>query len=486
MCRVNVVTADSNARKGTARERRRRADMGPGDVLRALRRLSTDYPKMLRTLPLDGRLVLLDAQCGRSICGNMFYVARELAENPAYAGLELWLSTSHSSHREAAALLSGAGLGGRVKLVLRNSRRYFKLLASAKWLVCDTCFPPEWVKRTGQVVANTWHGTPLKCMGRDIREGFQDIDNPRKNLLAADFLLFPSEYAARVMAGAYMLGEGAGEKEGDTPAAGKRDSNPDPQERAGEGQGEPTAREATGGAGEDVGPTLLFSGYPRNTAFFDAARRERTRAQLGISGTHAIAYLPTHRPPAPDGRQPVDFQHVLAELDACLGAGQVLFTQLHPLAAGQVDFAAFAHVRPFPRDIELYETLAACDALLTDYSSVMFDFAATGRPIALFAFDEAEYFASRGAYLRLDELPFPKAAIAADALAALEAPQPDRAAFLERFCPREGSHAAADLCARVFADTRSPRVIEARLSDMSGQGIAIEVDPPDRSTRAPR
>lgn len=425
--------------------------MGLGGVLRAVRRLSTDYPKMLRTLPLDERLVLLDAQCGRSICGNMFYMARELAENPAYAGFELWISTTHSSRRDAAKLLAVAGLDGRVKLVFRRSRRYFKLLASAKWLLTDTCFPDEWIKREGQVVANTWHGTPLKCMGRDIREGFQDIDNPRKNLLAADFLLFPSRYAAEVMAGAYMLGEEAG--------AGTGAAQP------GDGRsGASVFCEEVGAAG---GPALLFSGYPRNTAFFDEPRRMQVRAQLGIEGVHAIAYLPTHRPPAADGKQPVDFQRVLAKLDACLGEGQALFAQLHPIAAGQIDFSTFARVRPFPRDLELYEALAACDALLTDYSSVMFDYAACGRPIALLAFDEAEYFASRGAYLRLDELPFPKAATVADALAALDAPQPDRAAFLERFCPHEGPYATADLCARVFTNTHSPRIVEGRLSDIA-------------------
>ena len=402
--------------------------MGPGNALRALRRLTTDYPKMLRDLPLDEHLVLLDAQCGRSICGNMFYVARELAENPAYAGLELWISTRHSSRREAAALLADAGLDGRVNLVFRNSRRYFKLLASAKWLFTDTCFPEEWVKRAGQVVANTWHGTPLKCMGRDIREGFQDIDNVRKNLLDADFLSFPSRYAAEAMGGAYMLDEGVGD----------------------------------GG-----GPTLLFTGYPRNTAFFGDTRREKARARLGVGTARAIAYLPTHRPPRPDAAQPVDFQHVLAGLDSCLGEGQVLFAKLHPIEAARIDFSALAHVRPFPRTLELYETLAACDALLTDYSSVMFDYAVCGRPIVLFAFDEAEYFASRGAYLRLEELPFPKAKTPAAALAALEGTQSGRTAFLERFCPRESPHAASDLCARVIAGVRSPRIVEARLSGVS-------------------
>ncbi len=428
--------------------------MGLGSVLRALRRLSTDYSKMLRTLPLDERLVLLDAQCGRSICGNMFYMARELAENPTYADFELWMSTTHSSGRDAAKLLAAAGLDGRVKLVFRRSRRYFKLLASAKWLLTDTCFPDEWVKREGQVVANTWHGTPLKCMGRDIHEGFQDIDNPRKNLLAADFLLFPSRYAAEVMAGAYMLGEGTDAGTG----AERGDGQP--------GDGRDSASLSYKGVNAGTDPTVLFSGYPRNTAFFDEARRTQVRAQLGIEDAHAIAYLPTHRPPASDESQPVDFQRVLAELDACLGEGQVLFAQLHPIAAGQIDFSAFARVHPFPCDLELYEALAACDALITDYSSVMFDYAACGRPIALFAFDEAKYFASRGAYLRLDELPFPKAATAADALAALDAPQPDRAAFLERFCPHEGPYATADLCARVFTGARSPRIVEERLLDI--------------------
>ena len=404
--------------------------MGPRSLLRALRRAFTNYPKMRRELPVDEQLVLLDAQCGRSICGNLFYIARELAENPDYAGLDLWISTGRSTRREAAALLAGAGLAGRVKPVLLNSRRYFRLLASAQWLVTDTCFVPEWKKRAGQVVWNTWHGTPLKCMGLDIREGFQDVDNPRKNLMAADFLSYPCFHAADVMLGAYM-----------------------PRERA--GRGEPS-----------VDPTLLFADYPRNAALLDEAGREGLRARIGLADSRVIASLPTYRPPAPDGQPGADFQRVLGELDACLGAGELVLARLHPIAAGQVDFGAFARVRPFPDGIELYETLGACDALLTDYSSVLFDYAETGRPIVLLAFDEAAYFATRGAYLRLDELPFPKVETATAAIAALGGAQPDRTAFLERFCPHKSTRAAADLCARVFAGVRSPRVVEGRMADV--------------------
>ena len=72
----------------------------------------------------------------------------------------------------------------------------------------------------------------------------------------------------------------------------------------------------------------------------------------------------------------------------------------------KINYDSFRKIRPFPSGIETYEFLAACDALITDYSSVFFDYACTGRPIYLFTYDEKEYFKERGVDIEMSELPF--------------------------------------------------------------------------------
>ena len=61
----------------------------------------------------------------------------------------------------------------------------------------NATFPPQFGKRKGQVYLNTWHGTPLKAMGYDIRGGAVDTRNVARNLLSADYLLAPNDDTAK-------------------------------------------------------------------------------------------------------------------------------------------------------------------------------------------------------------------------------------------------------------------------------------------------
>ena len=58
---------------------------------------------------------------------------------------------------------------------------------------------------------------------------------------------------------------------------------------------------------------------------------------------------------------------------------------------------------------EYYEILNTADILITDYSSVFYDFANSGRKIILYTYDKEEYFRDRGVYVSLDDFPFPQA-----------------------------------------------------------------------------
>src|SRR5699024_5590698 len=108
-------------------------------------------------------------------------------------------------------------------------------------------------------------------------------------------------------------------------------------------------------------------------------------------------YMPTWR----DDRQDVtEIRNHLSELDRELTDGEELYVKLHPYEAAQLDIASLGlqKVKAFPIEQEVYQFLATTEKLITDYSSIMFDFAVTGREIVLFTYDQTEYEATRGLY----------------------------------------------------------------------------------------
>ena len=101
-------------------------------------------------------------------------------------------------------------------------------------------------------------------------------------------------------------------------------------------------------------------------------------------------------------------QEYFSRLDGLLRDDQIFYVNLHFLVGNIMDYGEYQHIRPFPAEYETYDFLALCDMLVTDYSSVFFDFAVTGKKIILFPYDLEEYLAERGTYMSMDSLPFPQ------------------------------------------------------------------------------
>ena len=86
-----------------------------------------------------------------------------------------------------------------------GSISYYRMLSRAKYLINDSTFPGRFIKKDGQIYLNVWHGTPLKCMGRDNVEERYSMGNVMRNLLMSDYLLFSNVFMEEKMRGAYML-----------------------------------------------------------------------------------------------------------------------------------------------------------------------------------------------------------------------------------------------------------------------------------------
>ena len=131
----------------------------------------------------------------------------------------------------------------------------------------------------------------------------------------------------------------------------------------------------------------IMGGYPRNDVFFNTKRRKTLRKELKLENYKVWAYMPTFRQNARVGTSAKSDAYMLYnlfELDKRMNDDEVMFVNLHPVSRSNVDFDEFIHIKEFPSEIETYDFLNITDCLVTDYSSVFFDYACTGKKIILF------------------------------------------------------------------------------------------------------
>ncbi|GGT19056.1 bifunctional glycosyltransferase family 2 protein/CDP-glycerol:glycerophosphate glycerophosphotransferase [Streptomyces griseoviridis] len=373
------------------------------------------YPRGLRTRllyraqlrrPLDENLVVYCAYWGRGYACNPAAIhakARELAPH-----LRSVFLVEAGQERTLPPGVEHAVLG---------SRRSWEVLARAKYLVNNANFAEGVVKRPGSVHLQTQHGTPLKKMG---------VDQSAYPVVAAATGSF-GKLLGRVDRWDFNLSS-------------NRHST-QMWERAFPGSYE-----------------HLEYGYPRNDVYCTATAADvaRVRAELGVpEGATAVLYAPTHR----DWETGFDAGGL--DLEAfCEAAGEdvVVLLRAHYFydrggARGRTGRVIDVTGHRSSEDVCL-----AADALVTDYSSIMFDYANLDRPIVVYADDWEVYRETRGVYFDLlAEPPGPVARtpeelarVFRDGAYAGAESSARRAAFRERFCEFDDGRAAERVVRRVL------------------------------------
>ncbi|MFB7504401.1 bifunctional glycosyltransferase/CDP-glycerol:glycerophosphate glycerophosphotransferase [Streptomyces broussonetiae] len=315
-----------------------------------------------RRRPLDPQLVVYSASSHRGMLGDpaaVYAKAREIA-----SGLRgVWVV------RDAE---TAATLPPDVEHVIVGSRRHLEITARAKFFVNDVNWPGSPAKRPGSVHIHTHQGTPLKYLGADLldKPGARlGLDVPRMLRRADrwDYSLVASRHAELVWERAYPCHFTS--------------------VRTGSPRNDVLVHHGAGGSGA----CGTCGGF---------------RERHGIPADHTVVlYAPTRRDYRRTGH--VD-RFDPARLAADLGEGHTLVVRLHPsLAAGPArgmglaELARRGVVVDATDEPRVQDVLLASDVLVTDYSSVMFDYANLDRPIVVHADDWPAFTASRGAYLDL-------------------------------------------------------------------------------------
>ncbi len=322
------------------------------------------YYEEYRSLPIDQNVAFVESRGGEDLAGNMYCIASDLCRR----GMRVQLSVARGSEGKVDAILGSGAFPGLTK-VEKDTEAYFRAIATAKYLFNDMVYPDVVVKRPGQVFVNTWHGTPLKNLEFDVRKERHAMGGGTRGFLQCDYLAVPSMYLADRLLGASQI---------DQIYRGR----------------------------------IACCGYPRNAVFFDVAEREKVRRAMGVQDKEVFAYMPTWRGTF-EGHVDVTGEYatqaILDFFERTLRDNQVMYVKLHNFAVQSVSYDDYRHVRPFDPRFDAYAVLNAADCLITDYSSVFFDYASCGGKVVLFTYDRAEYLRERGLYIDLDELPFPKA-----------------------------------------------------------------------------
>ncbi len=368
--------------------------------------------------PIDEKAILLNSQQGDNINGNMFYLLKAL-QNDNFSDYKIYVAHKNEKLESFKEKLDKYNF--RYKLINNESKKYAKILATSKFLFNDTSFPIYFIKRKEQIYLNTWHGTPLKTLGKATANDFYDIANLQKNFVVSDYLLYPSKYMLDHMMEDYMLNNIANGK-------------------------------------------ILLSGYPRNEIFFDEVRRKSLREELNLENKELIAYMPTWRGNVRNvslEEQLEQIKDYLMQIDGSLKSNQILYVNFHPYVGNNIDFAIYNNIKPFPSEYETYDFLNICDVLITDYSSVFFDYSITKNKIILFAYDEEEYLKDRGMYLQLSELPFPIVKNVEQLIKEINEPkQYNDEEFLKKYCNYDAKDVSTKICNFIILNKKEKLVIK--------------------------
>ncbi|MFG2829819.1 CDP-glycerol glycerophosphotransferase family protein [Streptomyces sp. NPDC048434] len=385
-----------------------------GKRVRQAKRKAMDlrYQALMRQ-PLDENLAVYSAYWNRLPSCNplaIYEKAKELA--PQVHGV--WVVKKQLA--DAGEVPAG------IDYVVLNSPRYWEVVARAKYLVNNVNFADGVVKREGQIHLQTHHGTPLKSMGTDQKR-------------------YPA--AAKGMSFRKLLA------------------------RADRWDFSLSANQHTTEQWERVYPCGFASvdaGYPRNDVYYRATAQDvrDIRERLGIApGKTAVLYAPTMRDYQVGYVPRLDLEKISREL----GEDFVLLVRTHyfydqdPGLQRLQEDGALIDVSGHP---VVEELCLAADALVTDYSSIMFDYANLDRPIINYADDWDTYVRSRGVTFDLlsgrpGDTPGTIATSEDELIEAFRSGRWNderaaglRTAFRARFCAWDDGHAAERVVRRVF------------------------------------
>lgn len=356
--------------------------------------------------------VLCESFFGKNYSDNPKYIYEYISKNQPEQYRFIWVINKNDTY-----------IPYKHTRIKRFSILYFYYLARCKYYIFNSR-QPEWaVKREGNVFLQTWHGTPLKRLVFDIDDISSATASYKKQVYnqsrSWDYLIAPNQFSSDVFKSCFMYEN-----------------------------------------------TMLETGYPRNDILHYENREklaEGIRKKLGIPlNKKTILYAPTWRDDEyyAKGKYKFSLQIDLQMLKEKLEDDYVILLRTHYFIADNLDITDLGD---FVFNLSKYDDIAhlylISDILITDYSSVFFDYANLKRPMLFYMYDLDKYRdVLRGFYINIEEeLPGPILVNTEEVLnAVMNIPKLEQdyqekyKQFYQKFCAWEDGRASERIVKRIF------------------------------------
>lgn len=324
------------------------------------------YAKLYKNTEVDEYFVMYQVRDGKSMTDSPYAIFNYLIHDKSFEKYQhVWIVSTQAQQKTYAKKYRKYN---NIKFIIKESEDYLYYLTKCKYLINNATFPAYFTKKPEQIYINTWHGTPLKLMGLDIKDNLIETQNTIKNFLSSDYLISPNRHTTEIFKHAFKL-QGINEE------------------------------------------AILEVGYPRIDATFNTdekeVKRKLKKQGITMSNEPILLFSPTWRGAAV--HNPEDTLEETLETVKILNDTtqyQVLL-KVHPFIFDKAKNNK--KLKPYlVNDVfDTNELLSVVDLLVTDYSSIFFDFLVTDKPIIFYTPDYEAYEESRGLYLDVDTLPGP-------------------------------------------------------------------------------
>ena len=324
--------------------------------------------------PVNEKVVLFESFMGRKYVDSPKAMYEYMLKSKEYKDFEfVWFFKNPDDYKHIAK-------NKRTKVVKYGSKAYYKYYATSKYWVTNSRVPDTIIKKKNQVYIQCWHGTPLKKLGFDIEVKGGNAMNSLKDIRYKyqvdskkySYMVSPSAFCSEKFISAFNL-----------KAVGK----------------------------EDI---VIEKGYPRNDFLVNYTKKDIDRVKKALKlpkDKKIILYAPTWRDNQHTSgvgytyKTEVDFDYLREQL----GDEYIILFRAHYFVAISFDFEKY---KGFVYNVSEYDDINELyilgDILITDYSSVFFDYSILKRPIIFYMYDLEEYkHTLRDFYIDLDELPGP-------------------------------------------------------------------------------
>ncbi|AYW48789.1 hypothetical protein C7K38_10595 [Tetragenococcus osmophilus] len=320
-----------------------------------------EYQKAFEKYNIKDNVILYESFHGKGMTDNPFAIFKYLLNNPEFKNMKHVWVLNNSEDNEYYNYYKKFD---NVEFIKTHTKQYFYYLASAKYLINSVSFPPYFLKKDDQVYVNTWHGTPLKTLGKDMEGSITQHSNLQKNFLQSNYILSPNEFTSEKIVYSHDIND---------IYTGK----------------------------------VLENGYPRIDNIFYESRVLESVFPILKGNKKLVLYAPTWRGEV--GKVDDIVEQIVQSINDIVENINIdeyeFLVKVHPLVYKYIEGMEFEGITLIPNWVDTNELLHYVDILVTDYSSIFFDFLVTDKPIIFYLYDKDEYLAKRGVYLDLDALP---------------------------------------------------------------------------------